>query len=86
MSDVLPAARPCVTLPAQNHPEQRPNEVFIGDVSSAVREDFESIDYQTKRQGRNSYLEDGSINPGYFPVFVWQMEFDQVHNEVKVGQ
>lgn len=86
MTDVQSTTQPTATLPAQDHPEQRRGEVFLCDCSADEPDDFAAIGYQTKRAGNISYRKDGSVQPRYFPVFVYEIEYRQAHPEVKIGQ
>lgn len=68
---------PTAELPPITHPDQRPGEIYFTDCNAANPGEFTDITYQTKRPGKTV--------DGYFPVFVWQMEYDQLR-EVKIGQ
>ncbi len=75
-----------MSLPNQTHPECRPGEVFLTNCLSIEPDDFDSIGYQTKRAGQIAYDTDGHIVSGYFPVFVWEVEYNSRHKETKIGQ
>lgn len=79
-------AQPENNPPTQDHPEQRRGEVFLCDCNADEPDDFANIAYQTKRAGTKSYRKDGTVQPHYFPVFVYETEYRQVHPEVKIGQ
>ncbi len=68
------------------HPEQKLGEVFLTNCNADEPDDFDNIDYQSKRAGMNAYDETGQILPRHFPVFVSLAEYNIVHKEVKIGQ
>lgn len=75
-----------MSLPNQTHPECRTGEVFLTNCPNIEPDDFETIDYQTKRAGETAYDSTGQILTGHFPVFVWKTEYNLRHPEIKIGQ
>ena len=68
------------------HPEQKPGEVWLKDCNGAEPDEFEEIEYQTKRAGQTAYDKNGNVVPYHFPVFVWEVEHNSRQREVKIGQ
>jgi len=67
------------------HPEQREGEVFYCNVHD--REQFDKMDFETKRMGETAYSLSGKKidqivkGGGPFPVFVQESELDQKHQK-----
>ena len=72
--------------PSQNHPELRKDETFLKNCYNGEPDEFDQIDFQTKRAGCNAYSESGRFLQHHFPVFVSTTEYDRLKREVKVGQ
>ncbi len=72
------------------HPEQRQNEVFLGNFDPGFAE--KSIKWQTKRIGNTAYQEDGSPYPKTMrceyrpvPVFALRSEVLEKHYAMTYG-
>lgn len=68
------------------HPEAQSGEVLLCNCYADEPDEFENIDYQTKRAGKIAYDANGQVLMRYFPVFVWKVEQDNRQREVKIGQ
>ena len=67
----------------KNHPEARPDEVFITNASDDVwdftddpRSSWEVIGWKSKRRGTTAYDMSGRVIPEMFPVFVRRDELE----------
>jgi hypothetical protein len=67
------------------HPEKKPGEIFLTNCNGDEPDEFNQINYQTKRAGRNSYDQSGQLLSNHFPVFVWETEYNHQSKEVKIG-
>ncbi len=59
----------------KTHPECQPGEVFLINCSISEPDEYDDIDYATRRAGNTSYDDRGEKLSGYFPVFVLKAEY-----------
>ena len=76
------------TFPQKNHPEQRKDEIFLGNFAEEYVEELSSS-WKSWRRGKNAYNTLGlvwgkgreEIIDGRFPVFVTKKEWKKVTKE-----
>jgi hypothetical protein len=64
-----------VTSTQTKHPEAKPGETFLTNCS--CEEDYDEIEWLSKRRGASAYDITGRLIPGYVPVFVHTSELER---------
>lgn len=57
------------------NPEAQPNEVCIGNILKDM--DFNSLDWKTKRKGKNAIMLNGQVSAAHVPIFVKRTELEE---------
>jgi hypothetical protein len=68
------------------HPEMQPGEIWLYNITDKVIYDeqitFDTLSWKTKRKGIVAYMDDGSILPTHYPIFVQRSELVEANANI----